>query len=240
MSDNSFSISTSQNVTIQYEVAGLGERILARILDGLIKAGYTFGLILIVLILKDSQDAAIAIAVILALPLLFYTLLFETMMQGQTPGKKFRKIKVVRIDGDQATFGAYFLRWLFLLIDLHILYGIIGVLCIAINKKGQRLGDIVAETTVIKESDTVSLRDTIYEKLHSTHVITYQEVTKLTAEDVALIKKVLNTPEYLDNYDMVYTLTNKIQAKMDITRSETFPQTFLETVIKDYNALHDA
>ncbi len=240
MSDNSFSISTSQNVTIQYEIAGLGERILARILDGLIKAGYTFGIFLVVLVLKDSIEAAIAIGIILALPLLFYTLIFETIMQGQTPGKRFRKIKVVKVDGDQASFGAYFLRWLFQLVDLHILYGVIGILCIAVNKKGQRLGDIIAETTVIKESDTISLRDTIYEKLHSNHQVTYPEVTKLSAEDIAVIKKVLNTPEYMDNYDMVYTLTNKIQAKMNITRTETFPADFLNTVLKDYNALYDA
>ena len=240
MSDNSFSISTSQNVTIQYEVAGLGERILARIIDGLIKFGYIIGLVLIGFTLKDLGDGLIVLLVILALPILLYSLLFETLMQGQTPGKRFRKIKVVKIDGDQASFSAYFLRWLFLLIDANILYGIIGILTIAINKKGQRLGDIVASTTVIKESDTVSLRDTIYEKLNSDHQVTYQEVTRLSAEDVAVIKKVLNTPEYQDNYDMVYTLTNKIQSKMNITRTETFPADFLKTVIKDYNALHDA
>jgi uncharacterized RDD family membrane protein YckC len=241
MSDNSFSISTSQNVSIDYEVAGIGERILAQIIDWLIQFGYFFLVYAVgyALIQSDARTLGVVIIIVLFFPFFLYSLLFETFMQGQTPGKKFRKIKVVKIDGQQASFGGYLLRWLFSFLDIYFFYALIGILCVVINKKGQRLGDIIAGTTVIKVSDTTSLRDTIYEKLKVDHQVTYQEVRKLSSEEVQLIKKVLNTQEYRENYDMVYSLTNKIQAKMNVTRMESFPEDFLKTVVKDYNSLVD-
>jgi uncharacterized RDD family membrane protein YckC len=241
MSDNSFSISTSQNVSISYQVAGVGERILAYLIDVLIKIGYIFFIVFAALVLSSlgSKTGVGIVVVLLYMPLLFYTLLFETFMQGQTPGKKSRKIKVVRIDGEQATFSSYLLRWLFILVDIYFFYAIVGILTIVLNKKGQRVGDIVAGTTVIRVGDTASLKDTIYEKLNQDHEASYPEVRKLTPEEVQLIKKVLNTQEYLENYDMVYTLTNKIQSKMNVARREASPEEFLRTVVKDYNSITD-
>lgn len=241
MSDTSFSISTSQNVSIDYEVAGIGERILAQIIDWLIQLGYIIlvGFIGYALIESSARSVGIVFLFIFFFPFFMYSLLFETFMQGQTPGKKARKIKVVKIDGQQASFGGYLLRWLFAWLDIHFFYALIGILCIVINKKGQRLGDIIAGTTVIKVGDTTSLRDTIYEKLKVDHQVTYQEVRKLSTEEIQLIKKVLNNEEYRENYEMVYSLTNKIQAKMNVTRLESFPEDFLKTVVKDYNSLVD-
>jgi uncharacterized RDD family membrane protein YckC len=239
--DNTFTISTSQNVSISYDPAGVGERILASIIDILIKTGYLFVVLFIAYLLAQigTGPALYILIFVLCLPLFLYTLLFETFMQGQTPGKKSRKIKVVKIDGEQAGFSAFLIRWLFLFIDMHIFYGMIGIMAISANKKGQRVGDMVAQTTVIRIGDTTSLRDTIYEKLNQTHEVRYQEAKKLTAEEVQLIKKVLNTAEYRENYEMVYNLTNKIQAKMNVLRSEPSPEEFLRTVVKDYNFLVD-
>lgn len=241
MNDNSIFIDTSQNVSIEYEMAGLGSRVAADLIDLAIKFGYYISLYVVFFIFAvlKSYFLLVFAAIILITPLVFYSLIFETFMQGQTIGKKAMKIRVVKLDGQQAPFSAYLIRWLFIFVDFFPAFPIVGLLCVAMSKRQQRVGDMIAQTTVIKLSDSVSLKDTIYERLNTSHEITYAEVSLLTPEDITVIKKVLNTPEYLDNYDMVYTLTNKIQAKMNVTRKETFPQEFLQTVVKDYNAQQD-
>src|SRR4029077_19753394 len=88
--------------------------------------------------------------VVLVIPFALYNLLFEIFMNGQSPGKRAMDIKVLRLDGTPATVGDYIMRWLFALVDVHLFSGLIAVLCIAIGGKGQRLGDMVAGTTVVK------------------------------------------------------------------------------------------
>lgn len=241
MNDNSIFIDTSQNVSIEYELAGLGSRVAADLIDLAIKFGYyIFSYVVIfAFAYMRSYPLMIVAAFLLFIPLIFYSLIFETFMQGQTIGKKVLKIKVVKLDGQQASFSSYLVRWLFIFVDFFPVFPIIGLLCVAMSKRQQRVGDMIAQTTVIKLSDGVSLRDTLYERLAVNHEISYPEVSLLSEEDIIVIKKVLNTPEYLDNYDMVYTLTNKIQSKMNVTRREPFPQEFLQAVVKDYNAQQD-
>ncbi len=234
---NSLDINTSHNVTIQYEVGSLADRMLAYLIDSIIKVGYIIFIAVVYFGIFDGKNAYWLLA-LLALPFLFYSLLFETFMEGQTPGKRIRQIKVVKLDGAQAGFGAYLIRWMFRLIDINILSGMVAIITILVNKRGQRLGDILAQTAVIRVQDRVLLKDTLYERVNSNHQVTYPEAQKLTGEDIVLIKRVLNTPNYRDNFEMFYTLTNKIQAKMGVTRTES-PEDFLSIVVKDYNHLQD-
>ncbi len=236
---NSFEVNTSQNVSISYEISGIGDRILAHIIDTLLKIGYVFFIILIIASLDKADNAFVWIGLgILAVPFLLYSLLFEIFMEGQTPGKRFRKIKVVNVDGSPPTFGAYLIRWIFRLVDINLFSGLVAIITIVAGNKGQRLGDILAKTTVINVRDIVTLKDTLYQKINTDYTIKYREVEKLDSRDVELIRKVLNSPQYRDNFEMLYGLTNKIQAKMGVSRIEG-PEDFLETVVKDYNLLSD-
>ena len=87
--------------------------------------------------------------IIFALPYVFYTLILESVFEGQTVGKKLLKIKVVKIDGYQATFADYLIRWFMRIIDMWLLYCVVALISVASSKKGQRLGDMVAGTSVI-------------------------------------------------------------------------------------------
>ncbi len=146
-----------------------------------------------------------------------YSLFFEILMQGQTPGKRLQKIKVVMMDGAPATIGAYLIRWLFRIVDLNIGSGSIAIVTIVFSKNKQRFGDMLARTVVIKIQDRVSLKDTIYEKVQNQRIVKYQEVKKLNEKDIELIKRVLNAPAYRNNFEMLLTITNKIQQKMGST-----------------------
>ena len=151
------SINTTQNVLINFTSASVGERIGAYLLDYLIKIAYGiviyyifFYLIGINSIIRSMDDwSKAAVYIVMAMPVLVYSLVQESIMEGQTFGKKIVKIKVVKIDGYQASFGDYLIRWFFRVIDISISSGVIGLITMIVNKKTQRLGDISAGTAVI-------------------------------------------------------------------------------------------
>ena len=125
-------IETTQNVDIQYNIASIGDRVLAQIIDMLILFGYGFAMIFVVLFLGDTFSGSpiyfpTATFIILYLPFFFYDLLCEIFLNGQSMGKKILKIKVVKIDGSQPGLGSYFLRWLLKQIDVFFTYGSVGI-----------------------------------------------------------------------------------------------------------------
>ena len=79
----------------------------------------TFNVFHINELIEDTDDwSRIAIIISFYLPVVFYSLLFETFLDGQTIGKRIMKIKVVKIDGYQAKVSDYLTRWFFRIIDL--------------------------------------------------------------------------------------------------------------------------
>jgi uncharacterized RDD family membrane protein YckC len=237
MSGNSIDITTSQNVVINYQIANLGDRMLASLLDIIVIFGYSILIWLVAFGAMRVSSHFLWVYIVLFIPIVFYSLLFEIAMQGQTPGKRWRQIKVVKMDGGQAGIGAYLIRWLFRIIEIDLFYGVIAMLTIALSEKRQRIGDMLAQTVVINVQDRVSLKDTLYEKTETNYMVQYPEVRKLSEEDIELIKKVMNTPEYFNNFEMVLNLTHKIQVKMGIAERTQGPQHFLKVVTRDYNYL---
>lgn len=232
---DTIAINTAQNAVIHYEIAGPGERMLAAFYDQLFKAGWVLAAFFAVGSLSSAPRYVIGVLIVIfAIPFIFYSLAFEILMNGQTPGKRMRKIKVVKEDGGPAGVGDYLIRWVFRLIDINLFSAVVGILAIVLSQKKQRIGDMLAKTVVIKVPDRVSLKDTLYEKINDTYVPKYEAVKKLDPSDIEVIKKVLNNPSYRENFDLYYTLTNRIQTKMDVMRTEA-PEEFLETVVKDYN-----
>ena len=149
---DNFQIETAQNVTIKQQVAPLSTRIGAFLIDLLIITGYYILILLIMNALGFSLNESLYVYyALLSLPVFFYSLLFETLMNGQTPGKYLSKIRVTKIDGSKPTFGSYLIRWVLRLIDISLASGSVALLTILLNGKGQRLGDLAAGTTVISE-----------------------------------------------------------------------------------------
>src|SRR5690606_28519022 len=94
-----------------------------------------------------SSDLSVwGLSSLVVLPALFYPLIMETLMEGQTVGKRLMKLKVVKIDGTRATFYQYFIRWISNTVDIFLSFGGIGLAAIILTKKGQRLGDLAADT----------------------------------------------------------------------------------------------
>lgn len=226
-------VRTTQNVFIQYPIASVGDRILAFILDRLILTAYT---IFIVALFANAEFNVTWIwIVMLGLPWLFYHLIFELIMNGQSPGKRVMKIQVVRLDGTPPTVGNYLLRWIFSFIDYFFLSGVIAVVVIALGGKGQRLGDVVAGTSVIKliEQKEITAQE-IFVAPEETYVPTFAQVIQLTENDIELIQRALEVNRDHGNSQPMIVVTERIKSLLGI-QTDLPPVKFLYTIIKDFN-----
>ncbi|MGZ4034384.1 MAG: RDD family protein [Bacteroidia bacterium] len=229
-------IQTTQNVDIEYELASIGDRILATLLDGVFFFAYFLLLMLFLSLMNGLRSGNMTIEIILivaSLPLMFYNLLCEIFFQGRSFGKMIMKIKVVMLDGSPATFGAYMLRWMLRIIDIFAFSGAVALVAIISNEKGQRVGDMAAGTTVIKMKQKITINDTILNKVKPEYTIVFNEVTRLSDNDIAIIKDVMRISLQSNNVEAIHKLAIKTKEAMGITTNLPDAQ-FLATVVQDY------
>ncbi len=232
---DNFHIETAQNVTIKQNVAPLSTRISAFLLDMLVIAGYYIIILLIINALGFSLDESLYVYyVLLSLPVFFYSLLFETLNNGQTPGKYLTKIRVTKLDGSKPTFSSYLIRWILRLIDISLASGSVALLTILLNGKGQRLGDLAAGTTVISEKKSITINDTLIVDIPEEYVPTFPQVTMLNDKDVQTIKELYLKAKRSGNHKTILRLHIKIIALTGIN-TDMQPINFIDVVIKDYN-----
>ncbi|HEV7991033.1 MAG TPA: stage II sporulation protein M [Gemmatimonadaceae bacterium] len=149
-------------VVLTYSIAGIGSRAMAAITDLVIVGAAMLVISITVLVVAGGlglggMDASgswgIAILVLVQFGLLWgYYVLFEGLMDGQTPGKRLQRIRVVREGGYSVTFGASAVRNLIRIIDMQPgFFYLTGMISVLVTKRGRRLGDIVAGTIVVRE-----------------------------------------------------------------------------------------
>lgn len=236
-------INTTQNVNINFTAASVGERIGAYLLDSLIKVAYFLVLLLFfIYVIKIDKIAPnmdnwtiFALISIISLPVTFYSLFFETWLEGQTLGKRIVKIKVVKIDGYQASFGDYLIRWVFRLVDIASNGGIVGLISIVVTDKTQRLGDMASGTAVITLKNKITISNTILEDIGDSYVPIYPLVIKLTDNDMRIVKETFNTALAKNDVEMINKLTNKIEKVTGIQNQSGNNKDFIRTILKDYN-----
>lgn len=235
-------ITTSQNVNVNFSVASIGLRIGAFIIDTLIKLLYLF--LIYYLFFNNlnhfngiARDGTAVILFILGFPVYIYTLVQESLMDGQTIGKKIVNIRVVKIDGYQASFGDYLIRWIFNLVDIYSNFAAIGITSLLISKNTQRLGDIASGTAVIALKNNINISHTILENLKEGYVPSFPQVVALSDNDIRIIKE--NYQRALRSGDQLIMrrLSTKIKEilKLPTNLQDFTERRFIDTVIKDYN-----
>ena len=228
-------IETPYNVRISQNFASAGSRIIAQLVDFIFIGGYIF-VITRFLNLLEAENFSVFLVL---LPVIFYSLLFEYFMEGQTPGKKAMGICVSKTDGTPAGIGNYLLRWVFRIIDIWIFSGIIAVLLILITDRKQRLGDLAAGTTVIRfgESDHRGL--TVFRELGDDYIPKYPKAARLEENEVKTLAEVLEFwREHPDNEVKGYLrkTVNALEKKLHIQKDKDIPDhVFIEKIIRDYN-----
>lgn len=156
--ENEVAVEGAENIGLSLGLAGMGNRMLAFLLDSLITTLLSLAACIVFIflgLLSGSETFAYIIiaALILALFLIQwgYFIIFELLWHGQTPGKKLLRIKVVREDGRPVGFTASFLRNVMRIVDLLPGGYAVGLVSMFLSAREKRLGDIVGGTIVVKE-----------------------------------------------------------------------------------------
>jgi uncharacterized RDD family membrane protein YckC len=233
-------INTSQNVRIEYQLAGLGQRIFAYIIDLIIMI-LAFAIIAACLGSGGINIDSTSFQAFAVLWFGLYTLISELIGNGQTIGKKAIGIKVIKLNGDELEFYDYFSRWSMRLIDIYMSIGCIAMLLIASNKNGQRIGDIIAGTTIIRKKSHYgfALADILKLNLNKKedYEFQYPLAKNLDEKDVILIKNLLFRNRLYRNeahQEAMYSLVEKLSHILELREIPDNKEAFLSQVISEY------
>ncbi|MBD1914138.1 MULTISPECIES: RDD family protein [unclassified Leptolyngbya] len=204
---NRFTLATPESVELEFALAGIGNRALALLIDYHVLAlawvlvtllWFTVSLQLMDYLSQLQTDYSSVPLWLLAIYLLVtfalytgYFVFFEVSWQGQTPGKRFAKIRVIRDDGRPVGLSQAILRTLLRPIDdLFFL----GALLIVIGKQEKRIGDRVAGTLVVQENRPILKNDLHCSETAQTLAVKLPELTQLEQlqpDDFAVIREYL-------------------------------------------------
>jgi uncharacterized RDD family membrane protein YckC len=222
----------NHNVALPYKVASAGIRILAFLLDSILLAIYLT--ILFFIRTGMSTDDNLIWWTFVLIPMFAFGLIFELIMDGQTPGKRIMRIRVIKLDGTKPDVVHYFLRWIFGLIDFIFLFGAVATITIASGGRGQRLGDIIAGTCVVRLHPRVARTEGLSSE---SYVPAFPQVIHLDSYYLELIQRALVAHHDHDNSAPIMIVTQKIKSLFGI-QSDMLPDQFLVTVVKDFNHLN--
>ena len=252
-------INTAFNVGLDFEIAPFHKRLFAYLIDFALLAIYLFGMkyLLYELFNLSREKSSGFDILIISLPMLFYSLLTELLLNGQTFGKKLMQIRVISLEGGEPTFGQFILRWITKFFEwpflfgylyassvalfLYALYtgffGVAVVIAILVSKKSQRLGDMAAGTVVVDAKTTMSVNDTIFIAVNATNYKPlFPEVMRLSDNDINTIKTVLTLAKKNHNHDICMRIEYKVKDVLKI-ESKLSSTDFLEKLLEDYNYL---
>ena len=186
--------------------------------------------------ISNIKPTTVIFVIGLLFPIFFYHFLFELLNCGQTPGKMLTKIKVISCDGAEPSFGMYVIRWIFRIVEITLFWGSLAIISILVTKNSQRIGDLLAKTTVISlridESERLLLSELDF---HDDYKVTYHDVLlKLSDKDIRIIQSIINDEKTKGIY------LDKLTAKLKSLTGYSYDGkniVFLKKVISDYNYL---
>lgn len=256
------SVKTSFNTILSLQSDTLAKRILAFVLDVVVIGMYIYAVVQLMSIFNidfdgtfgdDSSRVGWGLSSLFLLPIMFYTLTSETLSGGYTLGKYIAGIKVVKIDGFQPGFVEFFIRWIFRMVDIYAFIlvaiafggvvgmvlsgystGLVGLITIVRSKKGQRLGDMIAGTAVIKSKVKQSMNITILQEVGQDYKPKYAQVLKLSDNDARIIKETYESAKKMNDVKLIRKLVEKLESVMGI-KSKGEHGKFIDDVMKDFN-----
>jgi uncharacterized RDD family membrane protein YckC len=226
---------TSHNIVLSYPLAGPRQRIIA----------YAIDLIFVWVLFAFSTSllgSNLAVLYVLSTFYFFlYHITFEVFKMGQSPGKMLLKIRVVSLDGKTPSLKQYIIRWSYRMIDILLTLGSLGTFAVISSPRGQRIGDLLAGTTVVNTSHQMFNNLEDLEKLNNTkRDIKYPNIVHYNDEEMLTVKAMLQRYRSFpndDNADLIQDLASKIAKDLSIPHIKGSKVDFLETVLSDYIVL---
>jgi uncharacterized RDD family membrane protein YckC len=246
---------SAQHVKVEYELASTLQRTAAAMID---VVAFVIYFIIIVMILglsdvfTDFGSQLFVTLLMIKLPWIFYNPLVEFITHGQSLGKYLLRIRVVTVGGERPGLKEVFTRWLFkgdflwISADFFVLlwvgFGLLGIVFSATAERRQRMGDVMANTVVIKNKMGVnySLKDVLAIKSQENHITTYPQVTRFTDEDMLLIKNTIQRVQQYPNEatkKFAIELADETARLLGLSETPTKRMEFLQTLLQDYVVL---
>jgi uncharacterized RDD family membrane protein YckC len=153
-------IDTPEQIALEFPLASAGSRFLALAIDTLLQIGgfavlalLAFGASLLRFSLEPVLGTwALAVIIILGFTLYYgYYAAFEALWNGQTPGKRAIRLRVITASGRPITPFDALLRNLLRIVDQMPGIYTVGLVSIFLTERNQRLGDLAADTVVVHE-----------------------------------------------------------------------------------------
>ncbi len=235
MEDAFLQVDTPENVFFNYEVAGIGSRFMAALVDSIlifIIQIVISGLLGILGLFRQlgESGAAMLYAVILLISFLMfwgYYLAFEMIWNGQTPGKRWVHLRVIKADGTPVTLSEVVIRNVIRLIDFMPGMYAIGVVTMFIDARSRRLGDLAAGTLVIREQSQLSLKTP--PMVHARTTITVPmpadpndrlPVERLTGQDLLMAEDFLRRRyELPDSHTLAWQILRALFIRMEMSEA---------------------
>jgi uncharacterized RDD family membrane protein YckC len=210
---NRVTLQTPESVELEFTLAGIGNRVQALVIDYLIWGGSLILLLVIwgvlsvqlsVYLVQFASDRTLelwlaAISMLLVFSIYVgYFAFFETLWQGQTPGKRYAKIRVIRENGQPAGLAQATIRALLRPID-DVMF--LGALLIILTRREKRLGDWFAGTIVVQEErPTVVNEITLPPEAQAlaTELLARAALDQLLPDDFAVIREYLQRRSQMD------------------------------------------
>lgn len=259
--DEFLNIDTPENVAFGYEVAGIGSRFIAALVDTILiiilqlvvnVAVLFLGRLLLDLLdtqLDGANDALFAWLVagfgLLAFALLWgYYIGFELFWNGQSPGKWMMDLRVLRTDGSPISLVEALIRNLVRLVDFMPAFYGVGVVTMFINTRARRLGDLAANTLVVYDQTAITL-DSLDKpaELPGANGPVSDETRALPLErlrdkDIHLVEDFMRRRLHLANTsDLTMRLVHMLHRRMDLppqNMSVIEGDHFLDEVVRAY------
>ena len=251
MSNPDYLISTPENVDLHLELAGLGNRILASLIDTLLTwalvlltalaCGLILGLFEAVNLPEGPKTIVtytlIGLTIFVLLTILFgYYIFFEGTWQGQSPGKKVARIRVIEQSGQPVGWPGVILRNLIRPVDMGFM--LIGLISMMIDKNERRLGDLAAGTLVIRERHpSEAARDITISAPHAEQSMV--DIGRISPQEYDLLISFLARRDLMSKKErplLARRLERYLRAKLLEPNSPEAPEVFLEKVYQAYQA----
>jgi uncharacterized RDD family membrane protein YckC len=232
--DELLSIDTPENVVFAYEVVGIGTRFIAALIDTVLLFVILVGIeITAGLLLADFVDLAHGWVAALFVGFSFavfwgYYILFELMWNGQSPGKRWAGVRVVRRDGTPITLVESLIRNLVRVVDfMPVAYGL-GIVTMFIHPQTCRLGDLAAGTLVVRDQGPLGLVAAAEQPVLRAYLLPAIDeqvgqwpLERLETSDIQLAREFMQRRHGLVNHDaLAMTIVRRLLAKMGLP-SET-------------------
>ncbi|MEO5683804.1 MAG: RDD family protein [Chitinophagaceae bacterium] len=256
----SVQIATPFNLALDFEIADLHKRIFAYAIDLFIMVAYAW--IMSNFVYDNSKFATGTRAnagwsiILVSLPILFYPVVCELAMHGQTIGKKVLDIRVMNLYGGEPSLSQYAIRWIFRFFEWPLVFGVVFpgflilyqvlfmvvpgvvvIIIIAVTQKHQRLGDLAASTVLVKTRINTSINDTVFQEVDQhNYELLFPQVMRLSDRDINTIKSVISNGYSKTSQDLARRTAERVKSALKIETSLE-PVIFLEKLLQDYNYL---